>query len=110
MTVLYRDLSGNGVGVDLFTPVNRSGTIAAASVAQVLAPANASRRKMTIQNISSNDLWVNLGGTAVIDGAGSVKIIAGDQVTVTDITSTSRSAAASIIGGTLGQKFTCIEE
>ena len=110
MTRLYRDLSGNGAGVDLFTAVSRSGTIAAAGVAQQLAPANPSRRGIVFQNLSGTDLWVNIGGTAAVDTPGSIRIAAGDKTPLTDYSDSGRTGAVSIVGATLGQKFTCVEE
>ena len=96
---------GSGIGsVYLASGTDRSGAITAGGTAQQLAAANASRRALTGQNISSGDLWINeTGDPAAADTAGSYKIAAGATFEI------STSLAVSIIGSTTGQKFTATE-
>jgi hypothetical protein len=83
---------------------NRSGSITTANTHQVLAPANAARRALYGQNISAGDLWINeIGGNAAVDAAGSYRVAAGGEFSV------STNRAISIIGATAGQKFTATE-
>lgn len=84
--------------------VSRSGSIASGGVAQQLAAANAARRFIKGQNISSGDLWVNeLGGTAAAATEGSCVV----PPRATFVIET--PAAISIVGATTGQKFTAVE-
>jgi ABC-type multidrug transport system fused ATPase/permease subunit len=83
---------------------SRSGAITTGGTAQDLAPANASRKSLTGQNISAGDLWINEnGGTAAADGTDSWKVIAGASFKI------STNEKVSIIGATTGQKFTATE-
>lgn len=83
---------------------DRSTTITAGGTAQVLAAANASRKGLKGQNISSGDLWINeVGGTAAADTVGSNRIPSGATFSI------STNRAISIIGATTGQKFTALE-
>lgn len=83
---------------------DRSGSIAVAATAQQLAAANAARKGLRAQNISAGDLWINeTGGTAAVDGAGSFKVAAGASFEV------ATNQAVSIVGATLGQKFSATE-
>lgn len=83
---------------------DRSGSIAAAGAAQPLAAANAARKGLRVQNISAGDLWINeTGGTAAVDGAGSFKLAVGASFEV------ATNQAVSILGATLGQKFSATE-
>jgi len=82
---------------------NRSGTITAGGTAQTLAPANANRRFLKGQNLSSADLWINeLGGTAAASQP-SYRIPAGSTFSV------NTSQAVSIFGATTGQAFSATE-
>jgi hypothetical protein len=47
-----------------FPVTNRSGTLAAGGVSQVLMPANTARRGYWVQNVSAGLLWVNAFGAA----------------------------------------------
>jgi hypothetical protein len=81
-----------------------SGSITTGGTAVTAAAANASRRGLYIQNISSGDLWVNeLGGTAAANTAGSWKIAPGE------VFSASTNRAVSIVGASAGQLFTGVE-
>lgn len=83
---------------------DRSGQITTGGTAQALAPANATRRGLTGQNISAGDLWINeIGGTAAVDAVGSYKITAGSTFSV------QTARAVSIVGATTGQKWTATE-
>lgn len=94
---------GSNAGV-LPAGTNRSGAITTGGTAQSLAVANANRKSLSGQNISSGDLWINeVGGTAAIDAAGSYKITAGAAFKI------NTNQAVSIIGATAGQKFTATE-
>ncbi len=46
------------------TLTDKSGTITLGGSAQVLAAANSARRGFSIQNLSTNSLWIRDGGTA----------------------------------------------
>lgn len=60
---------------------DRSGTVS--TTPAQLAPANANRRSLNIQNISGNNLGINeFGGTAAIGSAGTYTLAAGATVNV----------------------------
>lgn len=83
---------------------DRSSTIGTGGTAQALAAANAARTRLTGQNISSADLWINEGGgTAAADTVGSYRVPAGATFSV------ETTHAVSIVGATTGQKFTARE-
>ncbi|PKP99605.1 MAG: hypothetical protein CVT74_07435 [Alphaproteobacteria bacterium HGW-Alphaproteobacteria-13] len=83
---------------------DRSGTIAAGGVAQQLAPANATRKSLTVQNISDADLWVNeIGGDAAVATAGSWRVPAGA------VFAASTNRAISIVAAAAGKAFTATE-
>lgn len=99
----YPDRGGNNpFGVNL-AAADRSGTITTGGTAQVLAAATATRKNLSLQNISSGDLWINEGGTAVIGAAGSFKVPAGESYY------TEYTGSLSIIGATTSQAFTAKE-
>lgn len=88
----------------LFAGVDRSGTIITGGVAQQLAAANANRTRLTGQNTSAGDIWINeIGGVAAIDAEGSYKVVSGN------VFSTSTNRAISVIGATTGQRYTATE-
>lgn len=63
---------------------------------EALMPANAARKYLFIQNISANNMGVNLfGGTAAIGTAGTITLIPGASIELTNYPST---AAINIIG------------
>lgn len=83
---------------------SRSGSITSGGAAQSLASANTSRTILSVQNISSGDLWINEdGGTAAVDTAGSYVIPPRATAYI------NTNEAVSIIGATTGQKFTATE-
>jgi hypothetical protein len=89
-----------------FLPVgtDRSGSITTGGTAQTLAAHNFARKGLTIQNISTADLWINeIGGTAAANGTGSFQLPAGNSAKI------STQMAVSIVGATTGQKFTATE-
>jgi hypothetical protein len=103
MPTTYRDLGGNNLfGV----PINNAslgGTITTGGIAQQLVAAGTTRKGVRGQNISTGDLWINEGGTAVVDGIGSYKVVSGQTF------DTSFMGSLSIIGATTGQKFSATE-
>lgn len=106
--VLVVDAAGDAVPLQsaptLAAGTDRSGSIAAAGASQQLAASNASRRGLRIQNISAEALWVNqTGGAAAASTAGSFKIAVDGTFEVTT------SQAVSIVGATLGSKFSATE-
>lgn len=84
---------------------DRSGAIVTGGTAQSLMAANPGRDHYYIHNPNATgSLWVNeLGGTAAVNGAGSVEIVPGQTVT-----SYARNAV-SIVHGATNAKFTCGE-
>ncbi len=83
---------------------DRSATITTGGTAQQLAAANASRKSLTVQNISDADMWINeIGGAAAVDTAGSWKVPAGSVFSV------STNRAVSIVAAATGKKFTATE-
>jgi hypothetical protein len=86
------------------TGTDRSGSITTGGTAQTLAALNNARRGLTIQNISTADMWINeTGGTAAANTAGSFQLTAGNTAYI------STRQAVSIIGATTGQKFSATE-
>ena len=81
---------------------DRSGTIAAGGLAQVLMPANNARRGFAIQNQSTGDLWINTLGTATASQP-SLKVAAG--VYYETPPSHAPSGAISVFGATTAQSF-----
>lgn len=86
--------------------VDRSGTITAGGTAQVLCPANTTRRGILMENVSTSPLYVNLTGTAST-GAGSFKLDPGDYWESSN--GSAGVAAISIFGATTSQAFTAKE-
>lgn len=86
--------------------VDRSGTLAAAGIAQQVAGANPARRGFFIQNVSAADLWLSSVGAAVSDQP-ALRVAAGQlyECPVHGVPVT----AISIIGGTAGQAFSARE-
>jgi hypothetical protein len=105
MTKKIPDRSGNGYGVDLFTPVATQGSITTGGVAQVAAPNNPDRREIKIINNSAGDLWVNSMGTAGAAGLNGSDVIPAGGKKEEEATS-----AISIFGATTAQAYTVVEE
>jgi hypothetical protein len=85
---------------------DRSGSLAAATTSQQLAPANAARVYLLILNLSADDLWINETAAANMDQP-SIKLVSGQSIVFED--SFCPIGTINIIGGTLGQKFTAKE-
>lgn len=85
---------------------NKSGTIAAGGVAQVLAAANKERRGFWIQNVSSGDLWVSEVGNASATQP-SILLAAGQMYE--PFPGVCPTGAISIFGATTGQAFSARE-
>jgi len=84
---------------------DRSGvTSATASTATALAPANATRRGLNIQNISANPMGINeIGGTAAIGSPGTYTVPAGGSVRI------NTNRAVTVVSGTASQPYTATE-
>jgi hypothetical protein len=101
--VMLADSAGN-ITAYLGAGTDKSGSITAGGTAQTLAAANSTRRGLTVQNISTGDLWINeTGGTAAANGAGSFKLAADATANI------DTNQAVSIVGATTGQKFSATE-
>lgn len=107
------DSSGNlyVIGTIVNTPttgtlVNRSGSIAVDATAQSLAPANASRKYLLVQNNSDANMWINFTTTAVQAQPSILLLPNASFVMETNFISTE---AISIIGPTAGKTYTAKE-
>lgn len=85
---------------------DKSGTIAAGAVSQVLAAALATRRYIFVQNISGDKLWIDFGVAAVQDTP-SIPLDPGDAFVME--TNFISNQSVNIIGPTTGQKFVAKE-
>lgn len=85
---------------------DRSGSITLGGTAQQLAAANATRRYFFVHNISTGDLWINFGVTAVADQP-SIKLAAGASFVMEG--SFVSNESISVVGATTGQKWTAKE-
>lgn len=65
------------------TLTNRSGTIAQASVSQVIMGNNPYRRYLLFQNISDADMWIDFG-TSAVAAQPSIKILPGGTFVMED--------------------------
>jgi hypothetical protein len=88
------------------TYADRSGTVAVAGVAQQLAPANAARSGLLIQNLSAGDLWLSTAGAATA-GQPSFRIGAGQLLEFP--ASGVPAGAISVLGASDGQAFSARE-
>lgn len=95
------------VGSGQTAATDYSGTIASGDTAQVLMPANGSRRGVFIQNVSDTDMWINELGADAVKNQPSIKIVPGASYTAT--TPDVPVAAISIICATTGKAFTARE-
>jgi hypothetical protein len=97
------DPTSPGQSATLPAGTDRSGTIAAGGTAQTLAPANANRRYLRGQNLSTGDLWLNeVGGTAAA-ASPSYRVPAGGTFGI------NTNQAVSIWGATTGQAWSATE-
>ena len=85
---------------------NRSGSITIGGTSQVLAAALATRKYLLIQNISSENLWVDFNVAAVQDQP-SIRLIAGD--TLVFESSYIPTESVNVIAATTGSKFVAKE-
>ena len=87
---------------------DRSGTITTGGTAQDAAGFNSGRQYLLVQNIdAAADLWVNLGATAVVAGAGSILLKSGASIVFED--SVCATGRVSVIAAATAQKFTVKE-
>lgn len=87
------------------TFTDRSGTVTVGGTSQQVMAANATRSYLLVQNVSTADLWVNFGGSAVTNQP-SLKLAPGASFEMTDPVNT---ALVSVIGATTGQAFAAKE-
>jgi hypothetical protein len=86
---------------------DRSGTLLAANVPQEVMPFNPNRKYLFFQNVSAADLWINFGPTAATMDQPSIRVPAGGTfVMEMDFVTNERMT---VIGGTVGQAYTCKE-
>lgn len=85
---------------------DRSGTITAGGTAQVVMVENEYRNYLFMQNVSSGDLWINFGATAVASQP-SIRLVPGDSFTMEQ--SFVSVESVSIIGATTGQAYSARE-
>lgn len=85
---------------------NRSGTITAGATAQTIAAALATRRYFFLQNVSTGDLWVNFGTTAVA-AQPSIKLL--PEAVLEYDGGFVPTGLVSLIGATTGQAFVAKE-
>jgi hypothetical protein len=95
------------LGLITMTFTDHSGSITAGGTAQPLMNANASRKYLFIQNISSNLLWIDFG-TAAVQDQPSIKLMPDSDAYKLDA-GTIDTESVSIIGATTGQKFVAKE-
>jgi hypothetical protein len=85
---------------------DRSGTITTGGTSQQLAPSNATRKYLLIENLSSGDLWINFG-VAAVAGQPSLKIPAGAALTMES--GFVSNQAVNVLGATTAQAFAAKE-
>ena len=86
--------------------IDRSGTITTGGVDQTLMLANASRKYILIQNVSTGDLWFNFTIPAVLNQP-SIRLSSNDSFVMES--SVVSSQEVHIIGATTGQQFVAKE-
>lgn len=106
LATVSTDQNGNPVmpaSPTLPSGTDRSGTITTGGTAQQLAPANANRKFLRGQNLSTGDLWLNeVGGTASA-ASPSYRVPSGGTYSI------NTNQAASIWGATTGQAWSATE-
>ena len=86
-------------------PVDFSGLIGTGGVAQVLAPANANRTRLTIVNVDAvNDIWISATVTAAPNKLGSIRIPANGGML--SFNGDAPGTQISIYGAVTSQQFT----
>lgn len=86
--------------------LDRSGSMTTGGTAQELMPANPARRYLLIQNISTENEWIDFGVRAVADKP-SIRLSAGDSLVMESGFVSGESI--SIIAATTGSKFVAKE-
>jgi hypothetical protein len=86
-----------------YTKTDRSGLVTLGGTAQVAMPSNTSRHGALIQNLSSNNLWVNTTGTATSTGNSEMIPPGSEWETGAD------TGSVSLLGLITGQVF-CAKE
>jgi hypothetical protein len=101
--------SGDGSVIPMGSAASadHSGTIASGGTAQQVAPSNAARRGVFLQNIGEEDLWFSFVGPAAIGIPGSYLLPAAAVFSATS--GVVPSGALSVIGATTGQPFSAME-
>lgn len=87
--------------------VNKSGTITSGGVAQTLCAANSSRIGFCVQNVSSENLWINELGSSAAATQPSLLLSPGSLYEAP--ASCVSKLAISIFGATTGQAFSARE-
>lgn len=96
----------SAVSVSQVSPVDKSGTIVAANVSQVVAAANPSRTFFMFQNVSDKVMWLNFGSAATA-GQPSFQINQGGSITLSGPTIV--SDAINVLSPNVGKAFTAKE-
>lgn len=89
------------------TATSRSGTITAGGTAQTLMAANASRQGFSVQNLSTENLYINELGSAAVNTQPSI-LVPPNALYEPPLGCVS-VAAISILGATTGSAFTARE-
>ena len=88
---------------------NRSGTITTGGTSQLLCNANEFRVSMSVQNLSSGDIWINRGATSSAANP-AIKIPSGALYEFPKMQNGYvYGGVLSIYGATTGQEFTAWE-
>lgn len=102
---------GNVNGAPNVTPTNCSGTITAGGTAQNAFTAGATKHGFTIQNLSTEDMWVSFTTTAVANTVASYMLNPSASGVAGGSYSTpfgfGMNTALSVVGATTGNKFSC---
>ena len=86
---------------------DRSGTLAAGSVAQQIMAANLNRKYLLVQNVSSGDMWINFNTNANLNQPSILLLADGGSFVMEG--SAIVTDSVSIIGATIGQQYTAKE-
>lgn len=89
------------------TPTDKSGAITTGATSQTLAAANANRKYLIVQNISSEDMWIRWDGSAATADKPSIKLVSG--ASWENPAHWCPTAAITVIAATTGSKFTAWE-
>ena len=86
--------------------IDHSGTVTSGGTAQPVCPFNFNRRYFLFENLSSGDLWIAFGATAI---ASQPSILIPTKSGFVMELGFVETEAVSVIGATTGQAFTCKE-